>query len=366
MNTPLSMADFLAATDSDQQIRVEADLGFGFVRLRSEEAQRRQAIHDIRSSEDIVIELLRNARDAEARHIYMATYKEGNERSIVIIDDGCGIPPALHREIFKPRVTSKLDTMALDKWGVHGRGMALYSITVNAKEAYVIHSAPHHGTALRVTIDTTSLSEKRDQSNYPTLEVTETSTISVRGPKNIIRTTCEFALDTPRIEVFLGSPTEIAATLYQQGCNESRMLDRVFSEDEPHSFATNLAFAQNPSDFQARAESCGLSMSERSARRILDGEIKPLPTILEQLTSLLSQEKPQQAQDEYELAQAIAQGPVSKPTSFSSQDLDHFRDEILKAYKPLADAYYLDPCQKPSIKVSKGVLHIAIPVEKQR
>lgn len=366
MSTPLSMADFLVATDSDQKIRVEADLGFGFVRLRSEEAQRRQAIHDIRSSEDVVIELLRNARDAGAQAIYLATSTEGHERFITIIDDGCGIPPSMHKEIFKPRVTSKLDTMALDKWGVHGRGMALYSITVNTKEAFVVQSKPNKGTALRVIVDTTKLNEKRDQSTYPTFEATESGVISLRGPKNILRTTCEFALDTPQTRVYLGSSTEIAATLYHQGRQVTNLLDRVFTDNnETLTFAQNLACAQNPHDFQERAEALGLIMSERSARRIMDGDIEPIPTILEQLAAQL------RASETTETAESTLEPASRKPdqgrlTSFSSHDLDQFREDILQAYKPLAEAYYLDPTQTPSIKFSKGVLHIAIPVEKQR
>lgn len=55
---------------------------------RSSEAERRQAAQDIRSSEDVVIELLRNARDAGASRIFLATQKTGNERLLTVLDDG--------------------------------------------------------------------------------------------------------------------------------------------------------------------------------------------------------------------------------------------------------------------------------------
>lgn len=58
------LTDFIEDVTGDSHLRVEDDLGDGFVRLRVSEAERRQARHDIRSSEDIVIEMLRNARDA--------------------------------------------------------------------------------------------------------------------------------------------------------------------------------------------------------------------------------------------------------------------------------------------------------------
>ena len=66
------LSDFIEAVTGDTHLRVEDDLGCGFVRLRSAEAERRQAKHDIRGTEDIVIEMLRNARDAHAKLIFVA------------------------------------------------------------------------------------------------------------------------------------------------------------------------------------------------------------------------------------------------------------------------------------------------------
>ena len=67
-----TLSDFIDDVCGESRLRVEDDLGDGFVRLRSSEAERRQAAQDIRSSEDVVIELLRNARDAGASRIYLA------------------------------------------------------------------------------------------------------------------------------------------------------------------------------------------------------------------------------------------------------------------------------------------------------
>ena len=141
---------FIENVCGDSHLRVEADLGDGFVRLRSAEAERRQAAHDIRSTEDIVIEMLRNARDAHAKSIFLAVSREGQRRRLVMIDDGDGVPAAMHERIFEPRVTSKLDSMHMDKWGIHGRGMALYSIAVNAETARVVASDAGKGAALFV------------------------------------------------------------------------------------------------------------------------------------------------------------------------------------------------------------------------
>ncbi len=87
---------FIENLVGDSHLRVEQDFGGGYVRLKTSEAQRRQAVQDIRSSEDILIELLRNSRDAGATHIFVATAKEGDRRSLVVLDDGSGIPAAMH------------------------------------------------------------------------------------------------------------------------------------------------------------------------------------------------------------------------------------------------------------------------------
>ena len=205
---------FIENVCGDSHLRVEADLGDGFVRLRSAEAERRQAAHDIRSTEDIVIEMLRNARDAHAKSIFLAVSREGQRRRLVMIDDGDGVPAAMHERIFEPRVTSKLDSMHMDKWGIHGRGMALYSIAVNAETARVVASDAGKGAALFVVTNLDKLGEKTDQSSFPVFERTESGSIAVRGPKNILRTACEFAIECRHdCTVYLGSLTDIAATL---------------------------------------------------------------------------------------------------------------------------------------------------------
>ena len=177
-----SLVEFIDNVCGDSRLRVEQDFGGGFVRLRSSEAERRQAAQDIRSSEDILIELLRNARDAHARHIFIALQREEARRRIVVIDDGDGIPEAMRERIFEPRVTSKLDTAHMDKWGMHGRGMALYSVSVNAQRACVAASHEGGGTSIVVETDLGKLGEKTDQSTFPRFETADNA-LAMRGPK---------------------------------------------------------------------------------------------------------------------------------------------------------------------------------------
>ena len=102
-----SLEQFIHSVSGDQYFRVEDDLGNGFVRLRAAEAQRRQALQDIRSFEDVILELLRNSRDAHARAIFLATWTEGSKRFATILDNGDGIPLSMHQTVFEPFVTSK-------------------------------------------------------------------------------------------------------------------------------------------------------------------------------------------------------------------------------------------------------------------
>lgn len=107
------LISFIASMSGEGNLRVEENLGDGFVRLRVSEAERRQAKHDIQHVEDIVVEMLRNARDAGAKSIYVATMKEEGARTLLFLDDGSGVPTEMRERIFDARVTSKLESM---KW----------------------------------------------------------------------------------------------------------------------------------------------------------------------------------------------------------------------------------------------------------
>ena len=109
----------------------------------------------------------------------------------------------MHDRIFEPRVTSKLDTMVMDQWGVHGRGMALFSIRSTRPPPAVATSDLHKGTSVRIVTDASELSERADQSTWPTVERDEAGVSRVaRGPHNIVRRVVEFAVENPGIDVY--------------------------------------------------------------------------------------------------------------------------------------------------------------------
>jgi anti-sigma regulatory factor (Ser/Thr protein kinase) len=350
------LIDFIEQVSGSSHLKVEENLGHGYVRLRTEEAERRQAKHDIRYVEDAVIEMLRNARDAGAERVYIATTREGDQRSLTVLDDGQGIPAELQQLVFDARVTSKLDTMVEDSWGVHGRGMALFSIKSNVSRACVASSAPGLGSALRLDIDVGELSERSDQSSFPIVKRDEDGRLAVaRGPKNILRTAVEFTLAHPsRPQVYVGSPSEVAATMAEQA-TRALSYDTLLFIDDPASLPVTqrLAAAGDAAEFMEIAASLGLSLSERTAHRILSGQIAALPDMLSRARRSRQGEG---SPDIYRDSRGLKLAP---------EDVEAFSREMEKAFEPLAKRYYLTLTDLPRIHVKGDIITVRFPIEKE-
>ncbi|MCL1879316.1 MAG: ATP-binding protein [Actinomycetia bacterium] len=351
------LIDFVEQVSGGTRLRVEESLGDGFVRLRTEEAERRQAKHDIRHVEDAVCEMLRNARDAHAERIYIATSREGDRRCLVAIDDGDGIPKALQELVFDARVTSKLETMVEDEWGIHGRGMALFSIKSNVQRAWVVSSAPNLGSAIRLDIDTSHLAERSDQSSFPELKRNAEGRLEVAtGPKNITRTALEFALiHKDRLQVFLGSSSEIASTLCAHA-QRNVSSDVLLFCDDPESVPVvwRLALANDAAELMMIAASIGLDLSERTAHRILSGQIAPVSDLVSraQATSRRSGGGVNIFRD-------------SRGLKLAPEDIEAFSREMEKAFEGLAERYYLSLTDLPRVQVKGDMITVRFPIEKE-
>lgn len=347
------LTGFIEEVTGDSHLRVEEDLGGGYVRLRTSEAERRQAQQDIRCVEDVVLELLRNSRDAGARLICIATHESGGIRHIAVIDDGCGIPRDMWERVFEPRVTSKLDSFHADQWGVHGRGMALFSVACNTREHRVAQSGENLGTVLCVSADTKELPQKTDQSSLPKLVLDDTGRKVIRGPRNINRIVTEFTLaQRGSCVVYLGSPNEVLATLVAHGKNALSSVELAFADDgAAYPVCLRPAIASSPEELADIAASYGMPISSRSARRILDGSVEPL----QPFASLLELD----AGEEH----GGRRGPktASRPPRFSEEDANAFARGVQEAYAQLAEAYYLDENVMPRMRVMRDGIHVTIP-----
>lgn len=356
--TNKSLQDFVEEVNGESHLRIEHDFGDGFVRLRTSEAERRQAAQDIQCSEHIVLELLRNSRDAHASHIFLATSKEGSKRTITVIDDGDGIPSAMHAHVFEARVTSKLDTSHMDDWGLHGRGMALFSIAQNAVSARIAESELSLGCSMHIVTDTSSLPEKTDQSGFPRFELVEGGNVNVRGPRNIIRTSCEFAIASrDSCEVYVGSPAEIAATLYEYGKSTLSAIDRAFCKDASSLPLTKrLAVASDPDDFACIASSLGLDISTRTSRRIIDGQVSEAASLLDMIVISDARDSVSNSPKKPSSSRAVRRIKLEKA------DKEAIADAMKVAFEPLAKQYYLNPDVEAHVSISGGKLIVSIPL----
>ncbi|EPD78111.1 MULTISPECIES: ATP-binding protein [Atopobiaceae] len=350
------LLDFVASMGGERALRIEENLGAGYVRLRVAEAERRQAKHDIRCVEDIVIEMLRNSRDAGARHIYVATTREDNIRSLVVLDDGSGIPLEMQERIFDARVTSKLESVHVDRWGVHGRGMALYSIKENTLSAKVLSSAAGLGASIQIIADTKNLSERADQSSWPHVGVDDDGQKAlVRGPHNIVRTCCEFALESKgSCDVFLGSPAEIAATARVRIPQSMSSADLLFIDNLAE--VPVLERFRVASDARELCEICatlGLTLSERTAHRILSGQIKPIRSCYARLFHTGEATGPK----EIDLLRD------RRSLKLSRKDEHEFARLLEKDFSFLSDRYYLSMSNEPKIRVGKGKIVVTFELD---
>lgn len=356
MTSDDSLLDFVSTVSGDQYVKVEENLGDGFVRLKVSEAERRQAKHDIRSAEDVVVELLRNSRDAHARRIYVASSREADRRTLTVIDDGVGVPAAMRDRIFEPRVTSKLETMVVDRWGVHGRGMALFSVKSNVEEARIVASELHKGCAVLVTIDTASLPERADQSRWPTVEHGEGGALRVgTGPHNILRRVVEFALEHPDVEVFTGTPTEVVASLTSAARSAVGSRHLLFCDD-PAAVAVwqRPALAADANELVALASDVGLQISERTAHRVIAGGIAPLMSVGDTFGGA-APDTSERHPDIYRDRRGL---------QIHVRDLGEFQRRLEDAFDVVAERYYLHLEGEPRVTVGRDTVTVRFHVAK--
>ncbi len=363
-----SLLGFVKDVASERALRIEEELGYGYVRLRITEAERRQALQDIRSVEDVVRELFRNARDAGARCVYIAFQKEKDRyRHVAVIDDGCGIPPEIQDRIFDSRVTSKIEGVLNDPFGVHGRGMALFSIRATIEQVELIYSEPDCGAVIRAVVDTRKVPEKKDQSTYPRLIEEDGREPVLAGTRNVPRLLVEFALAGEGPAIYLGSNAEILSTLL---VHARRSWGKKRPAGPVPAFAglAGITEARVLSDFAATR--LGLRVSERNCFRLLEGEIPPLedlaalPLKMQERRSGDAPGTPPDTTTVTRKSRLQAQ-PLAK--RLSQEDLESLAARFADAFNQVGRDYFmrtLDP-SKIKIRRKRDSLAISLPLEQE-
>jgi hypothetical protein len=230
------------------------DLGAGFARLLGVEGLRRSPGR-LHSVEDALFELLRNSRDAGARNVYVASSLSVRRyRTIVVIDDGRGIPETHKHLVFEPGITSRhLEPIpeaptqdSSEPRASHGAGLSLYHIKNAALSTEILST--YSPTSIKVVFDTRSLPEKRLQSN-------------ARSSKtNLLATLASFA-DTsnpnpPRF--YHASPARILTRLLK---------NRIIQTESERKGSGRALYVRRG------AMDLGLEVSLRTVQRILAGDV---------------------------------------------------------------------------------------------
>jgi Histidine kinase-, DNA gyrase B-, and HSP90-like ATPase len=196
--------------------------------------------------EDALRELLRNARDAGARNVFVAsTLKDRRYRILTILDDGAGIPETHRDLIFEPGVTTRHLSPVLDDPDAvpHGAGLSLYHLKNAAVSAEVLSASSP--TAIRTTFDTRTLPERTLQSG------------SRPSKSNLAAALQDFA--ERDLTLFYASPARILATLIK-----NQIVQRP----------------QTTAALRERATALGLEVSLRTVQRVWRGEIGPVQAVV--------------------------------------------------------------------------------------
>jgi Histidine kinase-, DNA gyrase B-, and HSP90-like ATPase len=223
------------------------DLGSGFARLTGQEGARRHPSR-LRYVEDALVELLRNARDAGAKTVYVAsTLKSRRYRVLTVIDDGGGVPETHRDLIFEPGVTSRHLRPVSDPQdpnpSPHGAGLSLYHLKNAAVSAELLSASSP--TAIKATFDTDALPERALQSDS-------------RPSRSNLKATLQRFAQANGPTLYHGSPARILATLLRNRIIQS---------------------ANSAPGLRAVARGLGLDVSLRTAQRVWRGDVRPVGAV---------------------------------------------------------------------------------------
>ncbi len=225
------------------------DLGAGFARLMGVEGARRTPSR-ITHVEDALLELVRNARDARATRIYVAsTLRDRRYRTLTVIDDGHGIPESHRDLILEPGVTTRHLNPVTNPHdpSPHGAGLSLYQIRARSLTTKVLSASSP--TAIQATFDTATLPERSLQST------TRPSKTNLRATLERFLVRANARRNGPNLQAYYGPPARILATLLGHRIIQPKR------ESGP---------------LREAAAGLGLGVSVRSVQRILRGEVLPL------------------------------------------------------------------------------------------
>ena len=213
--------------------------------------------------------------------------------------------------------------------------------------------------AIPYAADTDVLPERADQSTWPeTAKDEEGRVVVTKGPHNIIRCAAEFALEELHgCEVYVGSVTEIASTLYdraRKGLDASQLLF-IDSEGELP-VVDRLGYASDAAEFMRIAATLGLELSERTAHRVLAGTIRPLRSV----ASRLLREKTSRPHD-----LPVDLSRDRRGLRLSREDVQAFSRQLERDFSYLSERYFLTLAHEPTVRVTRDRITVTFDISKE-
>jgi hypothetical protein len=178
------------------------------------------------------------------------------------------------------------------------------------------------------------------------------------GPRNLLRHAVEFACAEPQLRIWFGSPNEILATMYEQGRSalELRESEKDWDEQGETPLWLLPATAVDADELAEIAASLGLNVSERSAYRILRGEVTVAPTLRAAMEArCVSQERPR----------AVDLEADRRGLKIDARDLAEFSAEVESAFDRLAEKYYLNVHDEPKLRLKRNTLTLRFDFDKE-
>ena len=162
-----------------------------------------------------------------------------------------------------------------------------------------------------------------------------------------------FDCKNPDCAAVMADAPKITEHLCASSLDASKML---FIDDEAElPVCERLGCAADAADLMRIARSIGLEMSERTAHRILSGQIKPLRSVTSRLLRMRSERK--------------APAPIDlsrdrRGLKIAQDDLDEFSRVLERDFEGIAARYYLSLSREPRIRVSRDSITVTFDIQK--
>jgi hypothetical protein len=114
-----------------------------------------------------------------------------------------------------------------------------------------------------------------------------------------------------------------------------------------------LAACGDAAELMDTAESLGLDLSERTAHRVLSGEIKPVKPLLQKILPSANNEP-----------KKVNIKKDTRGLKLAKEDIEAFARSLERAFEPIANSYYLQLKDMPKITVKGDTITAKFPIEK--